>query len=584
VGELGRLGPTIFPILFAGVAGRFYRNLARWAVEQRGGVKLGILETISGSQSLAGTVERLLTIRSGLLISTAIFLSWAVSPIGGQSCSRLVYLGENLIQTNMTVYYSNVEYQQSLFDGASNTADYKNTQSALYSTTMLSLPQNKHAASDLWGRPKLPQISQNDTNGNSWKDADQSLLLNGQDYYTSLMGTDVMGLYTNESSTYFDFNIQASYVDLGCEVIRHNATHNETVELMGKNYRNLTSAGLSSFMASFAWRDNSTQWYVSPNAKVAHLFYASMARDPNGRQTFSMFDCVMRRVPLESEIRCGPFPSNGCAVRRQRIREARFDEPPASFVKNVPIAEGMLQIFPWSMTFAALANTVLQWPIAAGITTVSQASPVDNYVAGDDFLYATHDYRNWAQEATNMTTFSRRLTAAFNTMWQATMDPTNTTRSAVTNVPELDRTGQLPVGINATRAVATKTEEVYRADRGWCAALLLCASFLELLAVAGLVLRTIIRAPEVLGYISSLTRDNPFFPSCASGSALEGAERAQLLRDVKVHLADVTPESEAGYIAFRPVPRNDKAESEFQGATWNRSDEWRRLARNRFYA
>lgn len=50
--------------------------------------------------------------------------------------------------------------------------------------------------------------------------------------------------------------------------------------------------------------------------------------------------------------------------------------------------------------------------------------------------------------------------------------------------------------------------------------------------------------------ISTLTRDNPYYPLPEGGSALDGIDRARLLRDHPIRLADVKPEKDAGYIAF----------------------------------
>lgn len=72
--DLTRLSPTIYPIVFAAVASRCFKNLARWRLESRDGIELGTLEQIFGSQSLAGAFERLLFVRSEVLIGLLILL------------------------------------------------------------------------------------------------------------------------------------------------------------------------------------------------------------------------------------------------------------------------------------------------------------------------------------------------------------------------------------------------------------------------------------------------------------------------------------------------------------------------------
>lgn len=83
VEEITRLGPTIYPILFAMVVARFYRNVARWQLERPSGITVSSLEQIVGSQSFASALERLIVVRARLLLGALILLSWAMSPLGG---------------------------------------------------------------------------------------------------------------------------------------------------------------------------------------------------------------------------------------------------------------------------------------------------------------------------------------------------------------------------------------------------------------------------------------------------------------------------------------------------------------------
>jgi hypothetical protein len=54
-------------------------------------------------------------------------------------------------------------------------------------------------------------------------------------------------------------------------------------------------------------------------------------------------------------------------------------------------------------------------------------------------------------------------------------------------------------------------------------------------------MRTI--APDIFGYISSLTRENPHFAlATEKGSALSGLERARLLGNVKIKIGEYTHE------------------------------------------
>lgn len=146
-----------------------------------------------------------------------------------------------------------------------------------------------------------------------------------------------------------------------------------------------------------------------------------------------------------------------------------------------------------------------------------------------------------------MALFSRRITTAFNTIWQATVNPSNATNHDLT-AAQVDA---LAYGTTPVEARASTQREVYRASRPWITVLFVATLVLQVLAVAGVVLdMLIIQAPDIMGYVSSLTRDDGHFPLPVSGSTLGGRERARLLGDVTVRIADARPGEDVGYIAF----------------------------------
>jgi hypothetical protein len=67
-------------------------------------------------------------------------------------------------------------------------------------------------------------------------------------------------------------------------------------------------------------------------------------------------------------------------------------------------------------------------------------------------------------------------------------------------------------------------------------------------AIACFWLRKGTLAPDIFGYVSSLTRDNPNLHLPDGGTTLSGLERAQLLKDVKIRIADVGPSEGVGRV------------------------------------
>lgn len=81
-----------------------------------------------------------------------------------------------------------------------------------------------------------------------------------------------------------------------------------------------------------------------------------------------------------------------------------------------------------------------------------------------------------------------------------------------------------------------------------CIVLLACS-------VVAVVLRQRTLAPDILGYVSSLTRDNPNIQLPDGGSILPGLERARKLKHVRVQFADTRQEGGVGRVGLTTVSR-----------------------------
>lgn len=505
-----------------------------------------MLEQISGSQSLSSAVDRVFTVRGTHVLSLCVVVVWALSPIGGQSSSRLLGEGLDPVISNSQVYFANPEYQSSTSDSASGWKDYKNVVYMVYSSVLFSVSSKRAALADPWDRPKLPQLSQAviETSNFTWQEYDQQTNLQAGEDFASLLGVDIQGLRIDDPTMTSNFSIEMSYIDMDCK--------------RAIAFKPLNSTYTSSFVATIVRNNDSSgaAWFWNNSRNGHRLSYDTrLTTDTGSHLGSTVFECVMRRIPVEAEIFCGPFPSTGCGVRRQRLRQAKSDPAPdGSYGTEL---DGMYQILPWSMGIPTLQNMVKDWPSAGGSTdVVEEASATDNFLAGDDFLYQSQHMRDWDSDATDMALFSRRMTTMFNTMFHATLDPWNATRSDLTRIPDTGNTtvdGYFYPNYTTTQATLTGQQSVYLANHPWCGLLLFIGSVVQLLAIASLCLRAIINAPDILGFASSFTRDNPYFPIRPSGSALGGAERARLLKDLRVQIADVIPTENVGYIAVRPV-------------------------------
>ncbi|KAH6894710.1 hypothetical protein B0T10DRAFT_456936 [Thelonectria olida] len=490
--------------------------MARWHLEQPHGIKLGALEQIFGSQSFAGSFQRLLFARTQLVIGIAILITWAMSPLGGQGSSRMLLFGNTTtIDKNGTVYYFHPSYQTSHYT-----------------------------------------MSRDIAVGKAY-DVDQGALSRGDAYYASLLGIPIRGLdFANEStqSQSFDFSLETSYVDFDCGLVERGLDLENYKRRLNVGQLDLTKVfdvtdqeNFNTFTVNITGPGSWGSWEKS-NTPSLHLLYASLgqlSRYEVYKGSFILFNCTMQTVTLETEMRCGPRPSStSCYARRQR--RVHNQEAASSLLGNMIRSPSILR------------NLLNSFQRASGTAAIETASPTDNYLVGEQLPFAGQPWIFWNRTDIDLSTFSRRLTTAFNTFWFATLNPFGQTSvsfcSDLGNVEEPTEYPGSEIFMNSTEAVAKTTYNVYGANRFWVAVVLVTTSILEMLAILGLGLRLFIHGPDVLGFASSMTRENPHVPLPPGGSGLDGPDRAKFLGEVRVQLADVRAGDDVGYVALRAVP------------------------------
>lgn len=121
--------------------------------------------------------------------------------------------------------------------------------------------------------------------------------------------------------------------------------------------------------------------------------------------------------------------------------------------------------------------------------------------------------------------------------------------------------------LDSTRGTATTERQIYRANQQWVSILLTTSLILAILVLARIVLEFLIQGPDVLGFASSMTRDNPYVSVTPGGTALDRPDRARVLRHLRVQLADVYPGNDMGYIALKNVPPVERGRTNRISAT-----------------
>ncbi|KAF4462258.1 hypothetical protein FALBO_10928 [Fusarium albosuccineum] len=560
--DFTRLSPTIYPILFAALASRFFKNLARWRLEKRDGVELATLEQISGSQSLAGAVERVLFVRAHVLIGILILVTWSLSPLGRQSAARVLHKGKNITKEKGSIYFRHPLDQGSSFSGASGVARAIVNINILYTSCLIASSTQKGSPVDLWDLPKIPQWPRH-LKDDFERRVDMKALAAGHDYYTSLLGVQIHGLNILPQNAQYDFTVETVYYDFDCGSFKDGISRKQLSTYMNDDLDALynfddASTTFGTFVASISL-PNLTQIYPNidqepiPLSDVppGYMLYATLDQTAikNRGSYFTLFNCTVRPEVLDTGITCkSSNSSTSCqAARQKRVNDRYTTNSFYHLMSDVASVERSNLLSNWRTSDNAREDSFV-------------LSPTDNYLAGDSRLFAYQDEQNWAN--VSLEGFSKRLTTAFNTYYEASLDPFNHTNVGFREQPPTDDLVRQSAGgssfLKQTEGVASVQHDVYRANREWIAMLIITTACLEILAVAGAALQFFIRGPDILGFASSLTRENPHVGLLPGGTGLDGPARARASRHLKVQLSDISPKDEVGYIALKTVASPEK--------------------------
>lgn len=124
-------------------------------------------------------------------------------------------------------------------------------------------------------------------------------------------------------------------------------------------------------------------------------------------------------------------------------------------------------------------------------------------------------------------------------------------------IPLLDPNDTDPAGFDQIRFIGAPWDPHYAVFWQWIAIDYLSGLVLLAAACASFWLRRRTLIPDIFGFVSSLTRDNPHFPVPPGSSTLDGISRTRAMRNVKVRIGDIGgPGGEVGRIGFVPVSAN----------------------------
>lgn len=185
------------------------------------------------------------------------------------------------------------------------------------------------------------------------------------------------------------------------------------------------------------------------------------------------------------------------------------------------------------------------------VDTIAVSSPrgatvMEKWMFDPSNFIGTHMYDNVNLYELSPDLFAERLTI----LWDSFFQSTYAARALAGKLDKATSTnvtweGDFQLLFNTTESLTSQHQNVHRINWKWFGV----HSHL-LTAYAGLVLRYLSVAPDIIGYASSLTMLSPYIPTPTGGTTLNGLERTASLHNLPVRLGDVCPNEPVGAIAL----------------------------------
>jgi len=536
-------------------------KIAGWKLEK--GTSLGTLEQLTGSRTVFGAVHTQFHLGSYNLMGLALILIWIMSPIGGQSTSRL--LGTNHHETNRSTLVHYTDTRGSLFstwlslDG-SNSYDV-GLLSTVLSASITAPLVIKNSSLDLWGNVKIPYLLSSES---SWSPTGQM----DSSSYSSTVGLPIFGLPDGRTT----FSVESTQVQLNCTTLRPKVNSNSStgieISLNSDNYiqvQNFSNKSrifqgfnytvgkdgrlgsgwtlgidyLTGWVGTTSFIDLDHPIYTPPN--LTTLLYQDLydlTIDPsisagtlpggswvNG----TLAECNPTQIYVESQLSC--MTSAGipnCSVVAQR---PSLD----------PLTNANLTWLNLGGSFE-LASLYLPQFFGKSLQTMDEYDIAQRYLSTPD---TTQMYREFATPLYEIDRiqFGRRLGQLINGLIIAStatmyVSGTNTDQVPPYGLYDYQHPSNATQYQNTTGFVIT-VDEVYVCSWPWLVISMSATTILIVAAVLGSVYDLKKQTPDILGHCSTMIRDSKYVSLPQGGNLLDGLERTRMLGYLKIKLGEV---------------------------------------------
>lgn len=529
-------GPTIWPIVFSAVIGRFLTSIATWRLER--GVDVASVEYLLGSRTVFGVISTLLRLRFLHYALPFLLSLWVLSPLGGQTSLRVV--APNFVYSNQT---TTVAYLESLSPywlgrGFYETFEWSvsaSTTDAVFVGALIGPRTTKDAYQDIYGNLKIPLLESVKTKS-SPADADgwYTTKTNASLIYSSLIGLPTVGI-SEEGKTYLA--IESSYLYSTCTL--SGANDDEAwIKFKEENCHNDGGYLAIDLNADDESRDG---WDPSLNPETIRTPRTIVFSSPGMK-----VNCVTTTTYVETRFAC-----DGRRCEPTAIRESRLKHNPSAatttFLDGVDADSGRSDNAAESFCSYFIESTGVQ---------SGTFSALERYFTNPDTPLVDPGLMSFI-DGIDDTVFSQRFAQLLNSYWLALVAPYPITGnfSAQYDASLPDQGGK-GTARNTTAQLET-VESVLVCHTVWLVLLILGSLVMIAAGMATTVINLFRKAPEVLDSFAGMLRDSPHVHAETGPSIEDAFDKARRLQKMRVILGDVRPTEAVGYVAFATCEGKD---------------------------
>ncbi|KAF4765739.1 hypothetical protein N7455_004456 [Penicillium solitum] len=557
--ETSQYAPTVFPVLFAAIAGSSIKSIASWRIQTTGGATIGLVEQCLGSQTITGAFLTQIRLRAVNFVAVFTVLLWCLSPLGSQASLRVIsivpsYPGKSVELTSLNTFTPyQYGYNQAATEAITSVA---NPMTASISAASLLATRNQ----DLWGNIRFPVIENLEKNSTGWMNVPKNDNLT----YASLVGVPVIDLPSSGNTS---FTLPGSYLSISCPVF-------DTIHTM--NFTNFTGPDAPSpgngddCSWTSAWGGH--QFLIALSEPCSNSLNASMTRTRNARKLiWESWDrgyagprqhrspitraiCDITTTYVDANVTCESLDQNQSA-NTCNLRSARRSVDTSHFHKNWTIFDVN---FPGDLKLPKGYNNGLFQLLATMFPHMDQNGGLQPLIGY--FIDPFHAVGNFFGEnlmspaTTTVKVFETRLSQLFNSVLYLGISPSAFTGSV--NITQITREASTikdtPFKLTAEN---THLKDIVRCNRPWLAVLIVSSVVIFSFALVGAYLHIITIAPDLLGSISVALLQNKT-EGIVGSSTWSSDEWSKNMRDTKIWLGDVRPEADVGCLALTTVAQD----------------------------